>query len=194
MLTFFRLNSLFQVITLLILLLILRLPFFANGLPLLTTDLEYILTGEKLNEGLRLYSGILTQIGPLAGFFYGLMDVWAGKSPFLYEIVATVLIFGQTLYFVYIVNRRNLFNEKNYVAGLFFLIIISASFDLNKLSPALLSNIFILGALNVVLRQVEKRDGVGDDIFEAGLFIGFATLFHLSACVYILWACIGLAL
>ncbi len=194
MLTFFRINSIFQVLTLLALLLGIRLIFINNPLPLLTYELEWMLIGEKLNEGLNLYSEVLTQVGPLSSYFYQLVDLWAGKNQFVYQTLATILIFFQTLFFVFLVNKRNLFNEKNYVVGLIFLILINASFGFMKLSPALLANTFFLFALNSALRQIEKRDGVGDDVFEVGLFLGIATLFHLPAFVFIFWALLVLFL
>lgn len=194
MLTFFRINSIFQVITLLALLLGIRLIFISSSLPLLTYELEWMLIGEKLNEGLNLYSEVLTQVGPLSSYFYQLIDLWAGKNQFVYQTLATILIFFQTLYFVFIVNRRNLFNEKNYIAGLVYLILINASFGFMKLSPALMANTFFLLALNATLRQIEKRDGVGDDVFEAGLFLGIATLFHLPSFIFIFWALLVLFL
>ena len=52
----------------------------------------------------------------------------------------------------------------------------------------------MLIALNVALRQIEKRDGVGDDVFETGLFIGIATLFYLPSFVFIFWAILVLFL
>lgn len=194
MLTFFKINSFFQVITLLLILFIIRMPFLGNSVPLLTTELEWMLIGEKLNEGLRLYSGILTQVGPLSGFIYQLMDAWVGKNQLVYETTALAIIFFQGLYFVLIINKRNLFIEKNYTSGLFFLILMSSSFDLAKLSPALMANFFILITLNVLLRQIEKRDGIGDDVFEAGLFIGIATLFYLPSFIFIFCAILVLFL
>jgi hypothetical protein len=179
---------------LLLLFLLIRLPYLSSPQPLLSTELECMLVGEKLNQGLHLYNEILTQIGPLSALVYQLVDLWVGKNQFVYETIALFLIFIQTLYFVFVVNKRNLLNEKNYVSGLFFLLLMSVSYDIQKLSPALLANTFILIALNVTLRQIEKRDGVGDDVFEIGLFLGIATLFQLSSFIFIFWAILVLFL
>lgn len=194
MLTFFRINSIFQVITLLALLLGLKMIYITSKLPMLTYELEWMLVGEKLNEGLKLYSEVLTQVGPLSSFVYQMIDLWAGKNQFVYETIASILIFIQTLYFVFIANRRNLFNEKNYIPGLIFLVLMNAAFDFLKLSPALMANTFVLMSLNSTLRQIEKREGVGDDVFESGLFLGIATLFHLPSFILIFWAILVLFL
>ena len=105
MLTFFRINSIFQVITLLALLLGFKMLFIASKLPMLTNELEWMLIGEKLNEGLKLYSEVLTQVGPLSSYFYKLIDLWAGKNQFVYETFAAIVVFIQTLYFVFVVKH-----------------------------------------------------------------------------------------
>jgi hypothetical protein len=102
------------------------------------------------------------------------------------------IIFIQALYLIFLVNKRNLFNEKNYIVGLVFIFLVHTSVDLLKLSPVLMANLFLLFGLNAVLRQIEKRDGVGDDVFEAGLFVGIATLFYLPVSVFIVWVLFGL--
>lgn len=155
-------------------------------------ELEWMLVGQKLNEGLKLYSEIFTQIGPLSAMVYKFVDTWASKNQFVYESVALFIIFIQAVYFVFITNKRNLLTEKNYISGLIFIFLVHTSFDLIKLSPPLMANLFILMALNSVFKQIEKREGVGDDVFEAGLFIGIATLFYLPASVFIFWVLFGL--
>ncbi|MBK6978047.1 MAG: hypothetical protein IPH28_13850 [Cytophagaceae bacterium] len=194
MLTFFKINSIFQVITLFLILFLIRLPFWASPLPMLNSELEQMLVGQKLNEGMKLYSEILTQTGPLSAYFFRLIDLWATKNQFVYDTVATVLVVIETLIFVFMVNRRNLFNDKNYIPGLIFLILVHLSFDMIKLSPILLSNLFFLVALNATLRQIERRDGVGDDVFETGLYFGIASLFYFPAGIFIIFNVIVLFL
>jgi hypothetical protein len=167
---------------------LIRLPFWASPLPLLNSELEQMLVGQKLNEGMKLYSEILTQTGPLSAYFFRLLDLWATKNQFVYDTVATILVVIESLMFVFMVNRRNLFNDKNYIPGLIYLILIHLSFDMVKLSPILLSNLFFLMALNATLRQIEKRDGVGDDVFETGLYFGIATLFYFPAGIFIIFS------
>jgi hypothetical protein len=159
---------------------------------MLGVELEWMLVGQKLNEGLNLYSEIFTQIGPLSAMVYKFVDIWASKNQFVFESVALFIIFIQAIYFVIITNRRNLLTEKNYISGLIFIFLVHTSFDLIKLSPPLMSNLFILMALNSVFKQIEKREGVGDEVFEAGLFIGIATLFYLPASIFIFWVLFGL--
>jgi hypothetical protein len=168
--------------------------FLTADLPLLSNELEWMLIGQKLNEGLYLYNEVLTQVGPLSSYFYQLVDASFGNKQLVYEIIAGVVVYIQILLFNFMVNKRNLFNEKNYIPALLYLVLMTISFDLMKLSPSLLANTFVIMGVNSVLSQIEKRDGVGDDIFESGLFFGIATLFHHPAFVFILWALLVLFL
>lgn len=188
MLTFFRIHSIFQIISVLVILVAIRMVFTATALPLLSNELEWMLVGQKLNDGLFLYGEVLTQVAPLSAYTYQLIDYWFSSNQFTYEIIASVLVFIQIVLFTFMVNKRNLFNEKNYIPALLFLVVMNISFDLMKLSPALLANTFVLLGINSVLRQIERRDGVGDDIFESGILFGIAVLFHHPSFVFILWA------
>jgi phage shock protein PspC (stress-responsive transcriptional regulator) len=169
------------------LLILLKVPFLGNPLPLLSSELERMLVGEKLNLNLNLYSEVFTEIGPLSAFFYKVVNLFFGKSKLAYETLAGVFLILQTWFFVYMVNKRNLLNEKNYISGLIFLVVCHASFEFAKLTPSLMANFFVLLSLNAVLRQLEKRENAGEDVLEAGVFLGIATLFDISNFLLIIW-------
>ncbi len=188
MLTFFRINSFFQIITLFVLMLLLKMLFIIRPLPVLLPELEWMLLGEKLNQNIPLYGGVLTDVGPFSALVYQLIDFWFGRSQAAYEVFASVVVFFQALLFVFITHNRQTFTERNYVPGLIYMLLMNVSFDLTKLSPPLMALTFLLLALNILLRQIESRSGVTDDVFEVGLFIGIASLFHLPSFAYILWA------
>lgn len=187
MLTFLRINSLFQLLTLAILLMIFKLPLLGGTLPMLLPELEWMLVGERLNDGHKLYEGIWTNIGPLAASVYRLVDYGFGRDQAAYELTAYFLIIFQAIYITFVTNRRQLFLEKNYVVGAVYLILMNVSFDLAKLSPALMAVTFLMIATNSFLKQVESREGVADDIFEVGLFIGLATMFYLPVAIFLVW-------
>jgi hypothetical protein len=192
LLTFFRIYSVFQILSILAIVVALRVLFFQ--VPLLYNELEWMLVGRKLNENLFLYNEVLTQVAPLSSYFYQLVDATFGQNQWAYQGIASALIYVQALIFNFMINKRNLFNEKNYIGALMYVILTSISFDLMKLSPALLANTFVLLGTNAVLAQIEKRDSVGDDVFEAGIFFGLAVLFHHPTFVFIVWALLVLFL
>jgi hypothetical protein len=173
-------------------LLLLRIPFATDSLPLLSTELEKLWVGEKLNLDLKLYKEVFTEMGPLSAFMFKMIQSAFGNSFLATEIIASILIIIQTWYFVYIVNNRNLLNERNYIPGIIFLVLMHASFDFLKLSTSLMGNLFVMLALNAVLRHIDKRDAAGEDVLEAGMFLGIASLFDLSNSIFIVWALLSL--
>jgi hypothetical protein len=188
LLTFFRLNSLFHIFSLLLLVVIIKLPFFGDKLPILLPELEWMIVGEKIHYGSFLYKELWTNVGPLSAFIYWLIDVSFGRTQSAYEFIAILIIYFQALYFTFVCNTRQTFLEKNYAPGLIYALLMSLSFDMTKLSPVLLSTTFLLFAFNKLVKQMERREGVSDEVFEVGLYIGIAVLFHQPAMIFIVWA------
>ncbi|UTA69990.1 MULTISPECIES: hypothetical protein [Emticicia] len=192
MLTFFRFNTLFHFLSLLLLVILLKLPFLGEKLPVLLPELEWMLVGEKIHEGNFLYKELWTNVGPLSAFIYWLIDLSFGRSQFAYEFIAMLLVYFQALYFVFICNTRHAFLERNYAPGLLYILLMNLSFDMSKLSPVLLATTFLLFAFNKTIKQLERREGVSDEVFEIGLYIGIAVLFYQPAMVFIIWCAASL--
>lgn len=152
------------------------------------SELEWMLIGEKIHKGEALYKEIWTNVGPLSAGVYWMIDAFLGRSQFAYEFVAILLIYFQALYFTFITNQRQTFLEKNYAPAIIYVLLMSLSFDMAKLSPALLSTTFLLFAFNKVIKQMERREGVSDEVFEVGLYIGIASLFHQPSMIFIIWS------
>ena len=193
MLSFFRVNAGYQVFSLLILLGLMRLPFFFEPLPLLVPELEWMLVGEKMGQGFVLYRDIWDNLSPLSAVVYWVMDVLFGRSQFAYQMVAAGLALFQAVYFNYVGRKRQLFTERNYVPGLVYLVFMNLSFDYSTLSPALLSNTFLLLAFSTLLKQMD-REGATDEVFEMGFYLSIATLFYLPNVVFVVWAFFSLLL
>jgi hypothetical protein len=188
LLTFFRLNSLFHIFSLLLLVVIIKVPFFGGKLPILLPELEWMLVGEKIHHGSFLYKEVWTNVGPLSAFVYWAIDISFGRVQAVYEFIAILIVYFQALYFTFACNTRQTFLEKNYIPGLVYVILMSLSFDMSKLSPVLLSTTFLLFAFNKLIKQMERREGVSDEVFEVGLYIGIAALFHQPSMIFIAWS------
>jgi hypothetical protein len=188
LLTFFRLNSLFHIFSLFLLVLIIKLPFFGDKLPILLPELEWMIVGEKIHNGSFLYKELWTNIGPLSAFVYWVIDISFGRTQSAYEFIAILITYFQALYFTFVCNTRQTYLEKNYAPGLIYVLLMSLSFDMTKLSPVLLSTTFMLFAFNKLVKQMERREGVSDEVFEVGLYIGLAVLFHQPSMIFIVWA------
>lgn len=194
MITFLRINSPFLVFAIILLLLLLKLPFISGELPTLLPEMEWIVLGQKMGEGSTLYTEIWTSVAPLSALVYWLVNLFMGQEQFAYELTAYLFIVFQAVYLSIIANRREFYLERNYVVGAIYVLLANLSFDLGKLSPALMGTTFLIIAYNSFAKQISNRDGVRDDVFEVGLFVGVATLFHLPFVAFLPWIILAMLL
>lgn len=193
MLSFFRVNAFYQIISLILLLLAVRMPIYLSGVPMLIPELQWMLTGEQMNRGLMLYADIWDSTSPLAALVYAGIDALAGRSHFIYMVVALGFSVFQMVYFNILCNNRDFFKERNYLPGLFYLLFLNISFDCYTLSPTLMATTFVLLAFGTLARQM-GRQGATDEVFEIGFFLSIAVLFHPPMLVFIFWAVLTMAL
>ncbi|SOE19998.1 hypothetical protein SAMN06298216_0498 [Spirosomataceae bacterium TFI 002] len=194
MITFFRIFSTFQVLSILVILLLVKLPFGIGELPTLIPEVEWQLTGQKMAEGNQIYKDIWTSTSPIVALIYYLVNTLIGKDSLFFELTALILVFLQAWFFNNTCANRKLYIEKTYVPALIYILIMSVSFDLQKLSPPLISTTFILFALNSVLKQTETSQINTNHSFEIGFFIGLGSLTHFPVSILVVWAIISLLL
>ncbi len=193
MLSFFRVNAPYQILSLIIVLVMLQFPFYIHAPDLLVSELQWMLVGEKMGQGFMLYRDVWDNLSPLSAAAYWGIDELFGRSPLAHRSVANILIIFQAVYFNYISGQRQLFTERNYVPGVLYLLFINVSFDCSILSPVLMSTTFILLAFGTLIRQMQ-REGVTDEVFELGFYLSVATLFYLPMGLFLLWAFFSLLL
>lgn len=193
MLSFFRLNATAQIIGLLLLLVLIRLPFLLSPPPLLVPELNWMLIGEQVRQGDLLYRDIWDSISPLSAMVYWFMDLAFGRSQTAYYLMGTALGAFQVIYFNYVMNVRDVYPDRTFIPGLLYALFLNMSFDCSTLSPVLLATTFLLLAFGTLVKQMERR-GATDEVFEAGFYIGMATLCYLPSAIFLIWAVLSLLL
>ncbi|MES2518078.1 MAG: hypothetical protein V4585_08225 [Bacteroidota bacterium] len=187
MLSFFKVNAVYQIFSLLILLILIRLPVYLVGLPELIPELQWMLVGEQINKGFVMYSEIWDNTAPLSALVYAGLDGLFGRSQAVYQLAALVVASFQVIYFNVMINNRDIFGKRNYVPGLIYLLFLNISFDCCTLSPVLMATTFVLMSFGTMVRQISRLQAT-DEVFEIGFLIGVASLFYPPACIFILWA------
>lgn len=187
MLSFFKVNAVYQIFSLLILLILIRLPVYLVGLPQLIPELQWMLVGEQINKGFVMYSEIWDNTAPLSALVYAGLDGIFGRSQAVYQVAALTLASFQVIYFNVMVNNRNVLSKRNYIPGLIYLLFLNFSFDCCTLSPVLMATTFVLMSFGTMVRQISRLQST-DEVFEIGFLIGLASLFYPPACIFILWA------
>lgn len=194
MLRFFKVNDPYRLLFLLVFILLLRLPFYWSGVDTLLPDLHHMLIGERLASGNVLYKDIWVNIGPFSAFFFTVAYWLFGKSIVAYHILGFLLMFIQAIIFNKLALDNKIYTENNYVPAVIYTILMSMSVDLFAISPIMLSNTFILLAMNRIFSQVELRAKRDEKILSIGIYLGIAALFYFPAGLFGIIGILGLAL
>ncbi|MFA7473871.1 MAG: hypothetical protein WCY86_13270 [Spirosomataceae bacterium] len=168
-----------------------RLVVYGLETPLLIAELNWMLTGEQMGKGFMLYRDIWQNISVLSAVVYWGVDFLFGRSQSAYFLVASGVGLFQVLYFNFLCNSRNFFPEATAIPGLIYAVLLNLSYDMFTLSPILMATTFLLLACGVLARMIERPE-VNDEIFEAGIYIGLATLFYLPTAVFYVWAFVAM--
>lgn len=126
-------------------------------------------------------------IGILTDWLYQ----WIGNKGGVADIVAIIVLFVQAIILNGIVNQHRLAKEVTLFPGVFYIMIASLFPEFTHLSPLLLANTFYIIALGELMATYQ-RNTCADRIFNAGFWIGVASLFYFSYIVFLILGFISL--
>ncbi|MBO0359680.1 hypothetical protein J0X19_17095 [Hymenobacter sp. BT186] len=185
MLQFFKSPLPTRLIVLLLVVLAVRLPLLWLGVPLTMAELRAMLVGERLHAGALPYRDLYDATAPLAAVLFAALDVVASRPLWLYRVLAFALLLVQALRLNFVLNRADVHPERGYVAALTYLVLASATTDLDTLSPLLLGHTFIILGLSAMLPT--SREGYDNRrLFRAGFLVGVAALCYLPLALFLL--------
>lgn len=185
MISFFKINASYKIIFLFLFFLILRLPALILGIPLLVPELNWMLVGERMQEGFALYTQIWDDISPLSAFIFWMIDALFGKSAWALRIISLILIFVQAMMLNHFLIKRRVFSDLSLIPGLVYIVLTVSFYDYFTLSPALMANTFLIISIRYLFLHISEKRKY-DSLFEIGAYIGVATLFYLPSCLFLL--------
>ena len=109
------------------------------------------------------------------------------------NIATFFLIFFQAVALNITVSRYRVATEISLLPGVFYCLVTSLMPDFLPMSSVLLANTFLILAL-FYLFDTYKNTQVAGRIFDVGLWLGVASLFHFSYILFILWGIVGLGI
>ena len=183
MLNFFRKNDPYKIIPIFLILILIRSIWVIFGLPQSTTELKWLLLGERLGNGFVMYSETYDYTGPLAALIYKWLDIPFGPSRWIHLVFSSILVIVQASLLNTILLKNKAFDQNNYLPAFLYVILTSATMDFFSLSPQLMSLTFIILSLNQIFRRIDNV--VKDDLFlYAGIFNALAFFIYLPSIVY----------
>jgi hypothetical protein len=194
MLRFFRFNDPYRLLFVLAFLLVVGLSLFTFSQPLTLPELKYLMLGEMLNDGKRMYLEVVDHTPPLYAWLSGWIDVVFGRNVVARHVVALVLIFFAAAYFSAMLINNKAYKENTYLPAFIFAILCCCSFDFFQFSPQLVASLVLLFALNNLLKEIEFRVQRDETVFNLGLFIGIASLMVFTYWIFLLGAALILVI
>ncbi len=146
--------------------------------PLLQTELKWMLIGERLADGKSMFIDVLDDTGPLSAGVYWIIHTIFGRSLVIYKLIALVLVFANMIYLNGLFMRFKSFDDNTYIPAFVGLILFYFSFDLITLSPALMGTMFLVLAIGQLFSRTVLQKGGSESILLVGLFGGIAACFH----------------
>lgn len=134
---------------------------------------------------------------PAAGdgvLYKGLLRLLAGtgkQSPVIYSLLTFSILVIQALIFNRVVNHYRLLPRPNFLPGLAFLLVTSLLPEWNRLSAALVVSPVLVLQLSIMLR-IHNEPRAAGIVFNMGLYTGLASLFYFPAAVFVIWCLFGL--
>ena len=148
-------------------------------------ELKWLLLGEWLGQGFRMYSETFDYTGPIAAFVYKYLYLIFGKTSFIHYGFSSLVIIFQAGIFNQLLLKNKAYDENSYLPAFLYMILMVSVPDFMALSPQLLSLTFVLLALRNVLRRIDNQ--VTDELFlNSGIYIGIATMIYLPSMVFFL--------
>ncbi len=160
-------------------------------------------TNQQLaNIFLLLYLAVLrvrVMLHPVAEMpkFQGVLSEWLfGDLPqqsWVAHLLVFLLVFTQAVLVNLLVARFRIANDISLYPGVFYCLIASFMPDFLCLSSLLLANTFLIISA-FCLFDVYKNNYAAARIFDAGLWIGVASLCHFSFSIFAFWGLISLSI
>ncbi len=115
----------------------------------------------------------------------------AGATPFIYSLIAFLLLFIQALMLNRFMNVHRMMSQSSYFPGMAYMLITSLLPEWNYFSAPLLVNTLMLLILNLLFRMYNMPKARGL-IFNIGLILGLGGFLFFPALSFIFWILLGL--
>lgn len=167
----FRANNPYNTFLMLVYGILLKLPIFLHPVVPQTQQIDGF-----------LYRAILNWLQPIGSSF-----------PFIYPLIAYILLYTQAVSFNKLVNDLRLMQKPNYLTGMSYLLVTSLFTEWNMLSAPLIINtllIWVWARMSGLYSDAHAKTS----LFNIGIAIGLATFFYFPSLAFAALIIFGLAI
>jgi hypothetical protein len=116
---------------------------------------------------------------------------WLVKTPLLALLVGIAMLLLQAFVWNAFINKESLLKQSSYFPVLFYILLFSCRPLQIGFYPALVSSMFLILSLKRLSESYKKEKALSE-AFDAGIFIGIASLIYLPVSVFLLFLWIAL--
>jgi hypothetical protein len=131
---------------------------------------------------------VLSNSGILAEWLFSQLD---SGGRWLIETVTWIVLIAQAVYLAFIMRRHKLTDNYVLLPGAMYLLLMHLIPEFLPLSSLLLANTFLIVALDQLMKTY-RSSSAARMIFDVGIWIGVACLFHFSYGIFIGLSIVGL--
>ncbi len=165
------------------------LTFFRTNQQFLNVLLLFYLAILRASTFMHTSNFVPREQGLLTGWVYSYFPPLSMSG----AILAFFLVFFQATAINQIIARYRVATDISLLPGVFYCLFTSLMPDFLPLSSILLANTFLILAV-YNLFDTYKNNHVAGNIFDAGLWLGVASLFHFSYIFLVVWGVISLGI
>jgi len=140
--------------------------------------------GEMMSDGLLLYEEIRDSTPPLTAIIHraavGLFD----RDLAMRRSVIVLLLFLQAALLGFLLNSNRAFDQPGYLSSFIYAVLVFFSFDSVTYTREVWASLFLLLAMDRLLRQIQFRSQNESNLTILGLFTGISTLFVFTYSVF----------
>ncbi len=140
---------------------------------------------------------VTPQTQQIDGFLYRAILNWlqpiGGSFPFIYPLIAYILLYTQAVSFNKLVNDLRLMQKPNYLTGMSYLLVTSLFTEWNMLSSPLIINTLLIWVW-ARMSSLYSDANAKTSLFNIGIAIGLATFFYFPSLAFAALIIFGLAI
>jgi len=143
-----------------------------------------MVVGEMMSDGLLLYDEIRDSTPPLTAITHraavGLFD----RDLAMRRSVTVLLLFLQAALLGFLLSNNRAFDQPGYLPSFIYAVLVFFSFDSVTYTREVWASLFLLLAMDRLLRQIQFRNQNESNLTILGIFTGLSTLFVFTYSVF----------
>lgn len=140
--------------------------------------------GEMMSNDLTLYEEIWTSTPPLSSALHWLTVEIFERNLAVRRGISVLILFLQASILGFLLSNNRAFDQPGFLSSFIFAVLVFFSFDSISYTRDIWASLFLLLAIDRVLRQIQFRAQDDNNLTILGIFVGISSLFDFSFAVF----------